>query len=486
MNFRKSAFKIEIKKVMVLFILLLFTHIIAAQNQFGGVVEQFLNQPNYKNAGLGISIYDIETEKEIFNYRAEKLMVPASTLKLVTSAAALDILGSDYRFKTLVASTGNIKNNTLKGNLVIKGGGDPVLGSRYFRDDYFAPDFLDVWVQKIKNTGITQIKGDIIFDGSAYSNEIIPPTWIWEDMGNYYGAGASAFSVYDNTFRITFRSPRKAGQATKIIAVWPKIEGLEITNRVVSSDENRDLAYVFGSPIDTKREIRGTIPKNRKAFTIKASMPNPEQILANELFEKLAKTGVFISGKIKSEKADVKNLNEIYTQQSPPLNEIIKVLNHESVNLIAEHLLKQIAYEKTGLGDRQTGLEIVQNYWKNKGLNTHLLVMEDGSGLSHFNAVAPEFFTQLLLKMKNNADFKQSLPTAGKGTLYQFKPEYFENETLRAKSGSMTRVRCYAGYMLSQSGRQVCFSVMLNNFPGTQYNATNDLQNLLLHLRNIN
>ena len=337
-----------------------------SQSGFESRVQVLLEQPEYKNASVGIHVLDLSSAETIFEWNPEKLLIPASTMKLVTTAAALEILGSDYRFQTKIAYSGKIGNNeTLNGNLVVIGGGDPTLGSEYFRDQSYSVHFLELWANQIKAAGIRKVNGDLVLDASIYDSEKVPDTWIWGDIGNYYGAGASACTVYDNLFRITFRSPQNAGEPTEIISTYPKIQGLEITNEVMSSDDNSDQAYVFGSPFDKNRLVRGTIPKGRNAFTIKASIPQPEEILARDLMKQLAKEGVFISGEIRFGKTNKTDRQVIYIHESPVLVEILKVLNYESVNLIAEHLVRQIAFEKTGVGNREKGLNIIKEFWQN-------------------------------------------------------------------------------------------------------------------------
>lgn len=453
-----------------------------AQNIFEQTFKNFLEQPEYKNASLGIHVQDLESGEKIFGFNDKKLLITASTMKLITSATALEILGAEYRFKTKLGYIGETeKNNTLKGDLILIGGGDPTLGSEYFTDHY--SDFLENWARKIKSAGISKIEGDLVLDGSIYDSEKVPATWIWEDIGNYYGAGANAFTVYDNLFRISFNSPKKAGKLTKVVSITPIIEGLKISNEVVSANNNSDNAYVFGSPLDKTRTIRGTIPKNRKAFTIKAAIHNPEEILAKEFLKCLAKEGVFISGNVKFEKVKQKDFNTIYIQESPTLSEITKVLNYQSVNLFAEHFLKQIAVEKNGVGKREDGIRIIQEFWESKGISTASLFMEDGSGLSHFNAVSPAFFTDFLKYMSDNKSFVHSLPGAGEGTLSRFNKNLFPNRTLQAKSGSMTRVRCYSGYLKQDSGKTVAFSIMVNHFSGSHTKLIGEIEKLLLEIR---
>lgn len=457
-----------------------------AQTKFETAVDRFLKQPEYKNASVGISVQYVDSGKSLYELNSEKLLIPASTMKLITSATALELLGADYRFETKVGNIGEItKNKVLKGDLVVIGGGDPTLGSEYFQNNYY--NFLRVWAEKIKGAGISKIEGDLILDGSIYDSEKVPATWIWEDIGNYYGAGANAFTVYDNLFRITFSSSKKAGQKTKIISMYPKIEGLQIENKVLSANNNSDNAYVFGSPLDKKRVIRGTIPKNRKAFTIKAAIHQPEEILAGEFLKALAKEGVFISGKVKFEKAKLRKLQTIYIQESPQLSEIVKVLNHKSINLFAEHLVKQIAAEKTGFGNREKGIEIIIDYWKSKGILNSGIFMEDGSGLSHFNVISPASFANVLCYMVTESSakiaFLNSLPDAGQGTLSRFSPQLFPANVLKAKSGSMTRVRCYGGYLKLDSGKTAAFLIMINHFSGSHSKLIGEVERLLIELK---
>lgn len=459
-----------------------------AQNNFESELQKVLNQPEFKNTTVGIQITDFESENTLFELNAHKLMIPASTLKIITSATALEILGSDYRFRTKIGYTGELlKTNELIGDLVVLGGGDPTLGSEYFNQKPNSREFISIWAQKIKAAGIQKINGDLILDGSIYDSEKIPPTWIWGDIGNYYGTGVSAFTCYDNLFRITFKSQKEAGIRTEIVSLFPNIEGLDIVNEVISSDDNRDMAYVFGSPLDKSRVIRGTIPKNRNSFTIKAAVHQPEELLAEALLNRLATEGVFITGKIKYNIVDEKKLKTFYIHESPELKEIVKVLNHESVNLIAEHLVMQIAAEKNGTGNRESGIEIIREFWKSNGTGSEIFFMEDGSGLSHFNAVSPATMNSILIFMagnvKNRDVFMNSLPSAGKGTLTSFNTSFFPQNTLLAKSGSMTRVRCYAGYLQTESGKNLAFTFMFNHFSSTHATLIKSVENLLVKIR---
>lgn len=460
----------------------LFSLISIGQRSVQNILNEILNKDEYRQASVGILVVDPAIGEELLSYHPDQLLIPASTMKLITSATALRILGPGYRFTTSVAYSGNIdEKGVLHGNLVLIGGADPTLGSEYFQNHYY--NFLEKWAQSVRLSGIQKVEGDLVLDASVYDHEKVPATWIWEDLGNYYGAGANAFTVYDNLFRITFQSPSQPGRATKIMATYPKIDGLEIQNEVISSEVNADNAYVFGSPLDKVRVIRGTIPAGRKAFTIKASVQQPGEILSTAFTNALAGKGIFIDGGVRFKTGDENNHKTIYIQESPNMGDIAKVLNHESVNLFAEHFLKQLSVEKYGIGNREKSIEIVKEFWKENGLGTNRFFMEDGSGLSHFNAVSPRFFVQLLTAMDGNEAFVNSLPRAGNGTLDQFSKEHFPGNTLEAKSGSMTRVRCYSGYLTTDSGRRLVFSIMFNHFQGSHSALINEIEKLLYSIK---
>jgi serine-type D-Ala-D-Ala carboxypeptidase/endopeptidase (penicillin-binding protein 4) len=450
-------------------------------------INKMLNDPLMKGAGIGIFVLNQENDSVLYDINSTTSLVPASILKLVTSSAALEILGSDYTFKTKLAKTGKINDsNILEGDLVVIGGGDPTLGSEYFPEYFSKSHFPDQWIDAIKSEGIQGIKGNICLDESIYEDQTIPDTWIWGDIGNYYGAGICGISAYDNTFRITFRSDKESGKPAEIIDINPKVKGLEFENYVLSSDINSDRTNVYGVPLGGKEIVNGTIPKGQDNFVIKASLPEPGLVLGNDLKTKLEENEIFVSGEVKKCKTP-SDIIPFYKFESPPLSEIIKVLNHESVNLFAEHLVKQIAYEKTGLGSTEEGVKLIKDFWKERGIETNGMFQEDGSGLSRYNAISPKQIVDILNYMKtespNAGIFINSLPTAGEGTLVVFNPDNFPSECLKCKSGSMTRVRCYAGYLKTDFGKELIFAIMANNFSMSQSLLIHKIEELLVGIR---
>ena len=480
--------KRNIAKKVLLFLLMSFS--LGGHGQtttrMDTVIHRWARQGILKHATIGVYLEDAATGEMLGSFNPHLSLAPASTLKLVTTATALEVLGPDYRFSTRLALSGTVRNDTLAGDLVIVGGGDPALGSKYFAEHYLKDYFLKTWVDSLYACNIRYIRGNIIPDASIYDDQTIPPTWIWEDMGNYYGAGVSGLSFCDNLCEIHLWSSPAAGRPTRILSVNPVIPGVTFDNRVVSSDDQRDQAYVFGSPFDSQRVIRGTIPKGKKDFVIRASVPNPAQLLAGE-FRNLARTrGIKIGGQISGDKTrSYKSMVTLATTFSPPLKDLISVTNHESVNLFAEHLLKHLAYVETGAGTTPEGIRVVTDFWKNKGIDTEGLFLCDGSGLSRLNALTGKQMVQVLAYMKKsrNGDvFFHSIPAVPDGTLYSFNPQHFPEKCLRAKSGSMTRIRCYAGLLRTASGREVLFDIALNNFACSQNEAIDAIEKLLVSM----
>jgi D-alanyl-D-alanine carboxypeptidase/D-alanyl-D-alanine-endopeptidase (penicillin-binding protein 4) len=478
-------------KVLICGILILTNFTASAQTQLQTVQKKIAGLSavtGFTTASMGIAVKDINSGEIICYNAPNQGLAPASVLKVITTATALEMLGADFCFKTTLTASGTLRNDTLFGDLQVIGEGDPTFGSAYFPEN---KPFMEDWVSALEQKHIKVITGKLEMDGSAYESQTIPNTWIWEDIGNYYGAGVSAINVFDNQYAVHLSSQKEAGKPTSIKSISPEIPGLEIQNEVLSSNVNKDMAYIYGSPMELKRVIRGTIPKDRNDFVIHGAVPDPAALFVNEFRKALAAKGIVVKGetsyeKIKSEDDKVV-VRAVY--QSPALRDIIKVTNYESVNLFAEGFLKQLSYQKTGLGSTTEGCKLITDYWKDKGIDMTGFFMCDGSGLSRFNAVTATQMVNILQYMKTqskwSADFYNSLATAGEGTITSFSSLNFPDQTLRAKSGSMTRVRCLAGYLITKSGRQLSYAILLNNFSCNQAEAVKKIEEVLVELRKL-
>ncbi len=439
-----------------------------------------------KGASIGAIVSDVNDGTTLYSLNGDLLLAPASTVKLILSAVALELLGKDFRFETSLAiqGKGEIVNGSLSDNLIVKGGGDPTLASSLFGSDRKDLWPFEKWIVALKSMGIERIGSDILLDISAFQRWDLPASWAWDDVGNYYGAGPSAINYSDNTIRLFFDSQSIAGTPAFLTHTDYNAPGVEWLSEVESSQVNRDLAYVFGSPWDKTRIIRGSIPVNRKNFVVKASMPDPEILFGEGFKTELKSEFPGFDGEVLVSLTPIEG-KVIEWHKSPELSEVCSLLNHESVNLIAESLVTQIAYRKNGAGSHEDGIQLVRQFLKNRVV-IESFFLEDGSGLSRFNALSVQQMNALLLYMQNSPNrdvFKNSLPVAGNGTLASFSSKDFPGKTLRAKSGSMTRVRSYAGYLQCSSGREVAFSLIINNFSGTQQEVFKEIRNFILYVR---
>lgn len=439
-----------------------------------------------EHAAVSFCIIDSDSGKTVFEYNADKSLVPASILKLVTTSAALELLGPEYTFKTEIGYTGNIHKlfGLLDGNIVIKGGGDPSLGSKKFEEHYAG--FADRWIDELKKLRIRRITGGVITDDSYYDYLPVPSKWLWEDAGNYYGAGAYGLSLFDNSYEIHFKTASDSSQLY-ITGISPAECRFEFSNWLVAAG-TADRGYVFAAPYSTNGWLAGTIPSNVNDFVLNASIADPPLIMAKMMNQKFKDAGIDVATyptTVRLMQRPLKTeVREIAETSSPPLEKIIEVLNHESVNLYAEHLVKEIGkvYKKNGA--TESGVSCIHEFLDLSGISTDGFFIEDGSGLSPLNAVNAKGMVSLLFYMKSRGkyfdQFYSSLPEAGKeGTLKNhFTDPVFESR-MRAKSGSMTRVRSYAGYLTTLTGKNLIFCIIVNNFSGSQQKVISHIEEIL-------
>lgn len=445
--------------------------------------EAFLSDTSLVHASYSLYVAVAASGEAILDINSATSLVPASVMKLITSATALELLGPDYTFTTQIGYTGYIsKSGRLKGDIIIKGGGDPALASPNFVQNY--PDFPSGWVDKIKSLGIKKIIGRVITDDSYYDYLPIPPKWLWEDTGTYYGAGAYGASVFDNTYNIHFTTTSE--NATPVIKyVFPEQCRFELINYLVSAGTT-DQGYVLAAPYSAGGWLTGSVPVNMDDFILSASIPDPPLLLSQIIDDAAREAGIKTGGAPSTVRIEnsgpVNSYTRIAEYTSPTLSEIIEVLNHESVNLYAEHLVKELGKKFTGTGSTAAGLGIINNYLDSIGIRG--MFISDGSGLSPVNSINAKGLAEVLMHMKNNGkyfeDYLNSLPDAGKeGTLKNwFKDEVFDN-CLKAKSGSMTRVRCYAGYFTTKAGREMVFAFLTNDFSGPSRNIVTHYEHIL-------
>lgn len=446
-----------------------------AQTQIEQVLMNFVNDPVNHRAHISFQAINVETGETIAAYHPTKALPPASTTKLFSTALAFEMLGSDFRMKTRIYCDGFIdKDSVLHGNIWIRGGGDVSLGSKFFSLENQELLFLQQWTDSIKSKGIKFIEGAIISDASEFGYEGTPASWGEGDVGNYYGAFAGGINFYDNTVKLKFRTGA-SGTKAAYLGMYPEVPGFQLENFVTAARVNSDETIVYGDAFELNRSIRGQLPSSQSLFIVKASMPDPELQLVIEWQKVLMENGIQVEDGVKSYRLHQKELHEntydnktlLFQDVGKTVREIAYWTNLKSVNLFADGLLQGVAYQEVGKGNMEEALKIQMAHWQSKlfmeGLSIH-----DGCGLSRSNAISAAHFCSLLRYMYTTSHFEQyksTLPIAGiSGTSkYLCKGEAGEGRVF-AKSGSMKGIKSYAGYVDSQSGKKIAFSITVNDF----------------------
>lgn len=434
--------------------------------------SHFFTSEALKGAVVTATLNDLVTGEVLESHRPDERLCPASVWKIFVTAAALEELGPDFRFRTTLTYRGKIRGRTLFGDILIIGGGDPTLASRNFGDGLEA--LLADWTAAVKAAGIDSVTGAVIANAAHFRGDGIPRTRIWEDMANYYGAAVSGLNIHDNTYFVDFTTLSEPGMPASINAVRPEVPGLKLTGEVYSSTVRSDLAYIFGAPGTAERKVRGTLPLGQNSFTVKGSLPDPPLFAAFHLRKALLEAGVDVAGTFQAEEDIVPEpatLTSLAEHRSPPLREIVRHTLTESDNLMAEVLLFQLGV-RSGDPTLEGGLAALTNYYSGfTGLERPFFAY-DGSGLSRFNAVSSHMVTRVLVRAAQrdvlNNHLINALPLAGKeGTVRYFAKNTNLDGNLRLKSGSMDKVKAYAGVFRSYTGRQLAFSFAANNFAGS-------------------
>lgn len=476
-----------------LFFLMSFCGYLSAQQNVEDVLKSYQTDKDLAHAQISFCIIDAASGKIVKEYNAEMAMIPASTLKIVTTSAALGILGKNYTYKThfyLTEKPDSLSGN-YAGDIVVRGSGDPSFNSSYF----YSSDslFFNPLLKKIKSKGIKKIKGIVKIDASCLDSSI-PGTWIWADIGNYFGAGANGLSYKDNKFSLYYSS-KETGSTAELESIKPDYFARAISIQSdVKSFGSEDDAFVYGDPNAYVRKVSGSIPPNKQHYEVEAQMPEPPLFFGNSFINELQKANLLTNKDIKPSSTEnygvytYKPEQLLYTHSSPALEKIVFYTNTKSNNHYAESLLKTIGAAKSGKkGTTANGITAVENYWKERGVDVSGLHMADGSGLSRANTVTTKLQATLLSKIYRDSlmypAFNASLPVAGKnGSMTSLcKGTYAENN-MRAKTGYINRARGYCGYVKTKSGKELAFSVLFNNYDCSAKEAKLKIENLLVAL----
>ena len=429
--------------------------------KISNAVKQLEADSQFKHAIISLYVVDSKTGRTVFDKNSQVGLAPASCQKVVTSVAAFELLGKDYQYKTDFTYDDSIDGNTLRGNLIMKVSGDPTLGSWRWEDTK-----MDVVKQKIltvlKAKNIRTVSGTFIIDDSRWSTQTNPGGWTSEDMGNYYGAGASGLNWHENQYDLILKPGKKAGDSVEVLRTEPFLEKTLINELKTGKAGSGDNSIIYLPEDGTYSYVRGTVPAGVDSFKVSGAMPNASESFNGDLGRFLSvNNGVFTFSKTKNavsyfmfKKKVPVAATQLLTLSSPPFDSINYWFLQKSVNLFGEAFVKTIAYEKTGFGATDTGINIIKDFWSKNGIEKSALHIIDGSGLSPANRVTTNALVTVMQFARNKnwfASFYNALP---------------EQNGIKMKSGYIGGVRSYTGYIKSRSGTEYTFSFIINNYDG--------------------
>ena len=452
-------------------------------------VEALGNSDSMRHGGFGFCLAAVDSDKVLLEFNSQQSLVPASILKTVTTGICLSKLGAGFHYSTRLQYDGAIKSGkVLDGNLFIKGSGDPSLGSSSFAgcDE---EKVLNDWVRAIKNKGIDTINGAIVGDPDVFDDDMIPAGWAWEDMQSDYGIGPCGLSFHENVYDLQIN-----GNLTKPdFKITQSVPGLKLVNNLaVNKSGGKDYVYASGGPYVTERYLKGAVSATNHAFTAQSAMPDPAYYCANALFLKLKRAGVTVRDsstttrrlRIQNKLAKKERIT-FHTTFSPSLANIVWYTNQVSQNFYAESLLRTLSLFENGYGSSPGGVNVIHDYFKRCKIDLNGFYMVDGSGVSRFDAVSARQMVELLKAYTKDSvafdAFYNSLPIAGQsGTLSEICKGTAAEKNIRAKSGYMSRVRSYAGYVTTKSGKKLVFAMLANNHAFTVVGMRNELEKLMV------
>lgn len=466
------------KKVCLLWMISLAAMLCYAQTvqqKMGNAVKQLQADSQMKHAIMSIVVVDSKAGKIVYEHNPQIGLAAASTQKIFTSAAAFELLGADYRYKTRLGYDGNIENGVLNGNLYVIGSGDPTLGSWRWKQTNDTT-VLGSWTAAIKKSGINRIAGMLTTNESQFSHQSIPDGWIWQDIGNYYGAGTYSLNWKENQYEIILQSGNKLNDSVRVKSTKPENVFTAYVNELRSAEKGSgDNAYIYlYTAADRNVLLKGTIPINEMSFSISGAMVDPVSQLLLDLQFFLSANSVQ-SRAHHGKQRDVFNRDEkvlqglkyFHTYYSPPLDSINYGFLRRSINLYGEALLKTIAYEKKGFGSIEKGVEAIKEFWNERGIDKQAINILDGSGLSPQNRVTAISLVKALQYARSRPWFN---------SFYESFPTY---NGMKIKSGSIGGARAYAGYHTSKTGEEYIVVIIVNNYSGSATDVVKKMYRVL-------
>lgn len=445
-------------------------------------LERLINSPGWRGDRWSVMVVSLDKGDTLFSHGADEAMTPASNLKLFTTAAALYYLGPQFRYNTFLLSDGKVENGVMSGDLIVYGTGDPTFSARFGRRDAVWHAFADT----LAALGIKEIRGDIVGDASYFKGPGHGSGWQEDYINAAYAAPASALTYAENIATLQIK-PTSPGQRP-VITLVDGATGITVVNEATTVSRGRSYINATRSSYDGPILVRGQISRNAVSILRTIPVADPAQYSAAVFRQILIEKGISVSGAPRSVTTDAESpvtgravfapaldtkspVRVLAMHQSPPLIDIVDVINKKSHNLMAEQAMRTVGRIAQGEGSVEAGSKAIQAlFQRESGAVPFELHMDDGCGLSVLDRTNAHTIIQLLSFMSKTPVFDayySTLPEAGVsgGLRRMYGTKAAGN--LKAKTGTIDNVSALSGYVTAADGERLAFSIISNNVPST-------------------
>ncbi len=459
-------------------------------------IDARIAQPRFAAASWGIAVVSLDTGRTLYAHRADQLLQPASTAKLFTAALSLAKLGVEYRIPTRLFADGRIVNGRLNGSLILRGMGDPTLGTAS------SGDWADQLAGQVVARGIRSVRGDLIADDSYFAGPAWGSGWEAADLQSWFAVPSSALSVQENIVNVTVSPGRAPGRPARLEFAPAEARPDLVSQLLTAAAGTPNDINLYSAPGDETLHTFGSIATDAPAQHFKLAMVDPARVAGTQLRRALKRRGIHLSGRLRvvhwpqGDPALPAATNMLGEVLSPPLREILRQGLKRSQNLYLQNLLLSVgacepAIATTGFRSTESrAIVALRQLLTEIGIPASASLIDEGTGLSRRSLVTPNALVRLLvyLAAQPYADMlREALPIAGvDGSLAGHMRGTAAENNVHAKTGSMAYVHCLAGYVTTAAGERLAFAIMLNNYerPDAAPSISSDVDAIAVLLAN--
>jgi serine-type D-Ala-D-Ala carboxypeptidase/endopeptidase (penicillin-binding protein 4) len=433
-------------------------------------IDALVHDEAFSHAHWGILIKSLDSDEVWYAHNEERLFMPASNNKIPTAAAALQVLGPEFRFTTQLLSKGEISNGVLHGDLVVWSNGDPTMYERYMEDSRAV--FYD-WADALKEQGIHTVNGGIIADDDAFDEEYLGSGWAWDYLQIWYAAQFGALQFNENYVDVKIVAPAdKRGEIT-LIPNCPS-SYYNLIDQITLVDTGSSRVRVDREPNTNDIVFSGNLRVGSDTLELSPTIHNPSKFYVHVLKEVLTEKGIRVKGKAVDcdELPDWKHVlpemsyRELASYRSVPLSEVLTRLMKRSQNMYAETMPRAIAWQETGRGSIREARRIMDSVFVSFGIEPGSWIYADGSGLTRYDYISPQILVKLLEGMYHHEHgdiWLSTFPVAGvDGTLRNRMKGTAAEGNVLGKTGTISNVRGLSGYIRTAAGENVVYSFLVN------------------------